>query len=112
MEKAIKWNEGDGNIIVSYDGNGDGSISLFSDVANKGLDREQELNITTDKGDVSIKLKVIQYGLYETYDTTNDRFILADGGSFNVFKEGYHESFNNDYILCNGGTLNVLINEL
>ena len=40
METVIKWNEGDGNIVATYNGSGNGTISFSSDV-NEGIDRSQ-----------------------------------------------------------------------
>lgn len=85
MEKNIKWNEGDGNIITISSGSGDSSIP-FSSNENIGIDRQQEVNITTKEGIKAI-LTVKQPGLREVFITSNgESFMCADGNSFNVLK--------------------------
>lgn len=84
---TIKWNEGDGNIVATYKGSGDGPISLTSDTPNEGIDREQEITIQTTDKSKSVNVLVKQEGLREIFATT-DGYILADGGTFNVLKVG------------------------
>lgn len=84
---TIKWNEGDGNIVATYEGSGDGPISLTTDIPNEGIDREQEIKIQTTDKSKSVNVLVKQEGLREVFATT-DGFILADGGTFNVLKVG------------------------
>lgn len=88
MAKLVKqWNEGDGNIVATYEGSGDGPISLTTDIPNEGIDREQEITIQTTDKNKSVNVLVKQEGLREVFATT-DGFILADGGTFNVLKVG------------------------
>ena len=84
---TIKWNEGDGNIVATYEGSGDGPISLTTDIPNEGIDREQEITIQTTNKNKSVNVLVKQEGLREIFATT-DGYILADGGTFNVLKVG------------------------
>lgn len=86
METTIKWNEGDGNIVATYNGYGNGAISFASDVPNEGLDREQEIQVATKIGGNEVNVIVSQPGLREVFQST-DGFILADGGTFNVLKQ-------------------------
>lgn len=81
---TIKWNEGDGNIVATYEGSGDGPISLTT-TPNEGIDREQEITIQTTDKNKSVNVLVKQEGLREVF-ATSDGFILADGGTFNVLK--------------------------
>lgn len=81
---TIKWNEGDGNIVATYEGSGDGPISLTT-TPNEGIDREQEITIQTTDKNKSVNVLVKQEGLREIFATT-DGYILADGGTFNVLK--------------------------
>lgn len=83
METIIKWNEGDGNIVATYNGSGNGTISFSSDV-NEGIDRSQKVHVFTDNKNVDITIS--QIGLREIY---NEDFTLADGGTFNVLKNEF-----------------------
>lgn len=86
METLIKWNEGDGNIVAVYNGSGDGTITFSSDVANEGIDRSQEVQVTNDN--INVSVIVNQIGLREIFNTA-DGFTLADGGTFNVLKNEF-----------------------
>lgn len=87
METKIKWNEGEGYITATYDGSGNGSASISSDV-NEGIDREQYVVVDTTKGNnpknVSVSIK--QIGLREVFSASDGDFILSDGTSFNTLK--------------------------
>ena len=85
METKIKWNEGDGYITATYDGSGNGSASISSDV-NEGIDREQSIKVETTDKSISATLKVSQEGLREIFESSDEPFVLADGGTFNVLK--------------------------
>lgn len=86
METIIKWNEGEGNIVATYTGSGNGPISLSTDIPNEGIDRAQEITIhTVDKKKESSVL-VRQDGLREVF-APKDGFTLADNGTFNVLKK-------------------------
>ena len=89
METRIKWNEGDGYITATYEGSGSGSASISSDV-NEGIDRMQSILVKTTKGNspktqaVSVK----QLGMREVFEPSDGGFILSDGGTYNVKKNG------------------------
>lgn len=82
--KRIPWNNGDGDIILSYDGKGDETVIVSSDV-NGGLDRHQTITVAHDEN-LKAELQVSQIGRREVFV---DDFILKDGTTFNVIKEGY-----------------------
>lgn len=84
METVIKWNEGDGNIVATYNGSGDGTIAFSSDTANEGIDRSQEVQVATNN--LSVSVTVSQIGLREVFNASDGEFVLADGGTFNVLK--------------------------
>lgn len=87
METKIKWNEGEGYIIATYEGSGSGSASISSDI-NEGIDREQTISVETTygnepkKADVSVK----QLGMREVFKPKDGDFVLNDSGTFNVLK--------------------------
>lgn len=105
MEAKIKWNEGDGYITATYEGSGNGSASISSDV-NEGIDREQSIKVETTNKSASDTLVVSQEGLREVFLPSDGDFVLADGGTFNVLKGKketytpltYIESFGSQYI--------------
>ena len=87
METKIKWNEGEGYITATYEGSGNGSASISSDV-NEGIDREQSIKVETTDKSVSATLVVSQEGLREVFEPSDGLFVLADGGTYNVLKVG------------------------
>lgn len=87
MEKKIKWNEGDGAITAIYEGSGNGSVAISSDI-NEGIDRSQDITIETTEGSnpKSVDVNISQAGMREVFVPNDGEFILADGGTFNVLK--------------------------
>ena len=86
METKIKWNEGDGYITATYEGSGNGSASILSDV-NEGIDREQSIKVETTDKSVSASLLVTQQGLREEYITADDEtYITADNEVYGCLK--------------------------
>ena len=87
METKIKWNEGEGYITATYEGSGNGSASVSSDI-NEGIDREQTITVKTTLGyepkEVGVNVK--QLGMREVFMASDGDFLLADDGTFNVLK--------------------------
>lgn len=90
METKIKWNEGDGYITATYEGSGNGSAYVSSDV-NEGIDRELPIKVETTDKSISATLVVKQEGLREAFGASDGVFVLADGGTFNVMKNGLQQ---------------------
>lgn len=87
---TIKWIEGEGNIVTTYDGSGNGPISIISDVPNEGLDREQAININTTRGNnpKEVIVTVKQIGLREKYITTDaEVYMTSDGEIYGCLKQ-------------------------
>lgn len=82
MELKKQWNDG-GSLSVSYDGDRDGSAVFSSDV-NEGIDREMSVAFKDVSGKVSVERNVKQEGRREVFGD----IALADGGTFNVIKDG------------------------
>lgn len=82
MELKRQWNDG-GSLSVSYDGDRDGSAVFSSDV-NEGIDREMPVYFKDVSGKVSVERAVKQEGRREVFGD----IALADGGTFNVIKDG------------------------
>ena len=87
METKIKWNEGEGYITATYTGSGNGSASISSDI-NIGIDREQSVIVETTEGNnpKSVSVDIRQLGMREVFKPSDEGFVLADGGTFNVLK--------------------------
>lgn len=84
MAELIKpWSDG-GHLSVTYDGDGDGE-AIFSSEVNEGIDREMMITIKDISNSVYIEKTVSQQGRREVFI---DDWILADGGTFNVLKDG------------------------
>ena len=84
MAKLVKpWNDG-GSLSATYDGSGDGKAIFTSDV-NEGIDREMSVIFADTARSVMTERMVIQIGRREIF---NDDFVLSDGGTFNVLKDG------------------------
>lgn len=73
-----QWEEGE--LIVSYVGNGD-DVATFSSDINEGIDRETIATFTADK--VSVQRMVAQIGMREIFADFN-----VKEGTFNVLKNG------------------------
>lgn len=87
MAELVKpWNDG-GSLSVAYDGDGDGSAVFSSDVA-EGLDREMIVVFRDGGRTVAVERKVLQVGMREVFTGYDERFITADGGTFNSIKDG------------------------
>lgn len=87
MRELIKsWNDG-GNLTVTYDGSGDGEAVFSSDVA-EGLDREMIVVFRDGGRTLAVERKVKQVGKREVFTGYDERFITADGGTFNSIKDG------------------------
>lgn len=83
MATFIKdWPDG-GSLTATYQGSGNGS-AVFSASSNEGLDRETKVYFVDASRKVSVEKSVIQQGRREIYSD----LILADGGTFNVIKNG------------------------
>lgn len=47
---SIPWNDGAGNIILTYTGQGDGTVTVTSDTDNLGTDRQQIVTFVVTDG--------------------------------------------------------------
>ena len=87
MAELVKpWNDG-GSLSVAYEGSGDGSAIFSSDVA-EGLDREMTVVFRDGGRTVAVERTVKQAGMREVFAGYDERFITADGGTFNSIKDG------------------------
>ena len=87
MATLVKqWNDG-GSLSATYEGNRDGS-AIFSSDTNEGVDREMSVYFNDSSKKISVERKVRQEGRREVFSCTDGDFLLADGGTFNVIKDG------------------------
>lgn len=57
---TIPWNDGNGNIILTYTGQGDGTVTVMSDTDNLGADREQTITLRTADGTKEVQVTIQQ----------------------------------------------------
>lgn len=93
-----QWNDG-GSLSVTYDGDRDGS-AVFSSEQNEGIDREMSVAFIDAVRQVNVARTVKQIGMREPFSASNGRFILKNGGTFNVLKEKRYTKL--PYIECTG----------
>ena len=86
METKIKWNQGEGFITATYQGSGDGSASISSDI-NEGIDREQNIKVETTNKLLSETVTIKQEGLRQPIALKDGGvFRVSNGGRFGVLK--------------------------
>ena len=89
METKIKWDNGMGYITATYEGSGDGSAYITSDV-NEGFDREQLLKVKTTDNSVSVDVLITQQGRRQPIRLKDGKiFRLSNGGKFGVLKNKF-----------------------
>lgn len=87
MAEFVKeWNDG-GSLSATYEGSGDGS-AVFSSDSNEGKDRSMIVTFVDQSGAIRVERSVSQSGRRQAFRCTDGRFILVDGGTFNVIKDG------------------------
>ena len=57
---TIPWADGNGDIILTYDGQGDGVVTVRSTTDNLGSDRRQVVTLRTVDGGAQAQVTVIQ----------------------------------------------------
>ena len=87
-QSLIPWNDGEGYIVASYEGNGNGSLRFSSSVPNEGLDRQQSVQVASVTHPLSVDVIVCQSGLREEFCTADSSQIFesSDGLTFAVLK--------------------------
>lgn len=76
---TIPWNDGNGNIILTYTGQGDGTVTVQSDTDNLGADREQVITLKTADGTRAVQVTIQQATGMLTLRDVN-LLILRDSG--------------------------------
>lgn len=88
MAQTVKQWEDGGSLTISYGGSGDGS-AVFSSDTNEGVDRQMDVSFKSASGLIVVTRTVVQEGRREPFWGSDGEFALADGGTYNVIKEGY-----------------------
>ena len=57
---TIPWADGNGNIILTYTGQGDGTVTVRSDTDNLGVDREQVITLKTADSTKAVQVTIQQ----------------------------------------------------
>lgn len=76
---TIPWNDGNGNIILTYTGQGDGTVTVQSDTDNLGADREQVITLKTADGTKAVQVTIQQATGMLTLRDVN-LLVLRDSG--------------------------------
>ena len=76
---TIPWNDGNGDIILTYTGQGDGTVTVQSDTDNLGADREQVITLKTADGTRAVQVTIQQATGMLTLRDVN-LLVLRDSG--------------------------------
>ena len=78
---TIPWNDGNGNIILTYTGQGDGVVTVRSSTDNLGDDRQQVLTFkTVGANPVTVQVTVVQpTGMQVLLDCDGNALRTSDG---------------------------------
>lgn len=57
---TIPWADGNGDIILTYDGQGDGVVTVRSTTDNLGSDRQQTIILRTADGQATAQVTIVQ----------------------------------------------------
>lgn len=61
MTITIPWNDGNGNIVLTYTaGQGNQTVTVTSDTDNLGLERQQTITLKTTGGNTSAQVTIVQ----------------------------------------------------
>ena len=60
MTITIPWNDGPGNIVLTYTGQGNDTVVVTSDTDNLGLERQQTITLKTTGGNASVQVTIVQ----------------------------------------------------
>ena len=76
---TIPWADGNGNIILTYTGQGDDTVTVQSDTDNLGADREQVITLKTADGTKAVQVTIQQATGMLTLRDVN-LLVLRDSG--------------------------------
>lgn len=73
MNKTIPWNTGSGDIALTYNGQGNGSIIVESDINELGSARQQTISVKT--GSITRQVTVTQAACPLNFKSADSKFI-------------------------------------
>lgn len=83
--KVIQWNEGSGNITLTYTGEGDGTIVVSSDMNDLDVSRSQQITIKTTQGGTVSRVVTVRQAAGTNFRLRGgDILRLADGNYLSV----------------------------
>ena len=86
----IPWPDGNGNIILKYDGHGSGAVTISSDTDNLGEDRSQVLIFKTLNSKAITTITITQpTGMQILITSTNEILTDSEGKILRVYPPGY-----------------------
>lgn len=82
---TIPWQDGNGSVILTYTGEGDGVVTVRSTTDNKGDDRQMVLTLKTADGSKQVQVTISQPTGMQLFITA-DPYIFCDkdGKQFRV----------------------------
>lgn len=82
---TIPWPDGNGSVILTYTGEGDGSVTVRSTTDNQGDDRQLTLTLRTADGTKAVLVTIAQPSGMQLFITA-DPYIFCDnqGGHFRI----------------------------
>lgn len=82
---TIPWQDGNGSVILTYTGEGDGVVTVRSTTDNKGDDRQMVLTLKTADGSKQVQVTISQPTGMQLF-VTADPYIFCDkdGKQFRV----------------------------
>lgn len=84
MEKIIPWDIGGGNLHLSYTGEGNGDIKIWSDTENfTGKTRSRLITLKTTKGSSKTLLLPVYQKSYRAY-VTDENLVLTSAVAASV----------------------------
>lgn len=86
MTKQVNWNEGEGAITLTYNGEGDGIVAVTSDT-NELLDRQQTITVKNERFGLSREVLVKQEGRREPYECADGEYYECTDGIYGLLKQ-------------------------
>ena len=81
---VIPWNSGTGNITLTFNGSGDGTVTVTSDDNSLDVARSQNITVKTTDGSVRRTVTVTQAAGSNFRTSEEKRVRLSNGLYFNV----------------------------
>jgi hypothetical protein len=77
----IPWNDGNGNIVLTYNGQGNDTVTVSSDTDNVGYDRQQQITFVVQDGAIRHTIASSQGNRFRT---SNGNYLRSLDNSMKV----------------------------